>query len=131
MSLDVKTTQKFFNDNVSWTLTPGQKKGVEQVAMASGRFFSFFGFNFWKDDSLLCILLIRLDEMQLWKKWWGDWNTIHFRVCVLFVKKTIIPKKLIDYLAATEMMIILESSNSAMIIQFLGFVTTGISSVEQ
>lgn len=65
MSLDVKTTQKFFNDNVSWTLTPGQKKGVEQVAMASGRFFSFFGFNFWKDDSLLCILLIRLDEMQL------------------------------------------------------------------
>jgi len=48
MSLDVKTTQKFFNDNVSWTLTPGQKKGVEQVAMASGRFFSLFGFSFGK-----------------------------------------------------------------------------------
>lgn len=63
MSLDVKTTQKFFNDNVSWT--PSKRKGVEQVAMASGRFFSLFGFNFWKDDSLLCILLIRLDEMQL------------------------------------------------------------------
>ena len=142
MSLDVKTTQKYFNDNVSWTLSPSESKScwIVAMAMASGCFISF-DYNFGEMTISLCSLLVRqiateaflgwefllrwlIKSGEIWKRWWREWTTPSTSGFVsFFLKTTIIPKKLIDVrpFPVTEMMIILESSNSGMIIAFLVF----------